>query len=49
MRDPQFVADAQKTGVDISPIPGAKVQALVQQLYATPKDIVDHAKQAIRP
>jgi len=49
MRDPQFVADAQKTGVDISPLPGAKVQALVQQLYATPKDIVERAKHAIRP
>jgi len=49
MRDPQFVADAQKTGLDVSPLPGAKVQALVQQLYATPKGIVERAKQAIRP
>ena len=49
MRDPQFVADAQKSGIDISPLPGAKVQALVQQLYATPKTIVERAKQAIRP
>jgi tripartite-type tricarboxylate transporter receptor subunit TctC len=49
MRDPQFVADAQKTGVDVSPLPGAKVQALVQQLYATPKNVVERAKQAIRP
>jgi len=49
MRDPQFVADAQKSGIDVSPLPGAKVQALVQQLYATPKTIVERAKQAIRP
>jgi tripartite-type tricarboxylate transporter receptor subunit TctC len=49
MRDPQFVADAQKSGIDISPLPGAKVQALVQQLYATPKTIVERAKQAIKP
>jgi tripartite-type tricarboxylate transporter receptor subunit TctC len=49
MRDPQFIAEAQKIGVDISPISGAKVQALVQQLYATPKDIIERAKQAIRP
>ena len=27
----------------------AKVQELVQKLYATPKDIVERAKQAIRP
>ena len=49
MRDPQFMADAQKSGIDVSPLPGAKVQALVQQLYATPKNIVERAKQAIRP
>jgi len=49
MRDPQFAADAQKTGVDISALPGARVQTLVQQLYATPKDIIERAKQAIRP
>src|SRR5215831_19328756 len=48
MRDPQFLAEAQKIGVDISPISGAKVQTLVQQLYATPKDVIERAKQAIR-
>jgi tripartite-type tricarboxylate transporter receptor subunit TctC len=48
MRDPQFLVEAQKIGVDISPISGPKVQALVQQLYATPKDIIERAKQAIR-
>ncbi|MEA2988073.1 MAG: hypothetical protein QOG83_784 [Alphaproteobacteria bacterium] len=49
MRDPQFIADAEKTGVDVSPLPGGKVQELVAKLYATPKDIVDKAKAAIRP
>jgi tripartite-type tricarboxylate transporter receptor subunit TctC len=49
MSDPQFLADAQKTGVDVSPLPGARVQALVEKLYSTPKDIVERARQAIRP
>jgi hypothetical protein len=49
MNDPQFLADAQKTGVDVSPLPGARVQAQVETLFATPKDIVERAKQAIRP
>jgi len=49
MNDPQFQADAQKVGVDVSPLPGARVQALVEKLYSTPKDIVERAKQAIRP
>jgi tripartite-type tricarboxylate transporter receptor subunit TctC len=49
MRDPQFIADAEKTGIDVSPMAGAQLQELVAKLYATPKDIIERAKQAIRP
>ena len=49
MRDPQFLADAEKGRLDVSPLSGAKVQELVQAFYATPKDIVEKARAAIRP
>jgi tripartite-type tricarboxylate transporter receptor subunit TctC len=49
MHDPQFAADAEKAGIDVSPLPGAQVQDLVQKIYATPKAILDLAKRAIRP
>src|SRR3954463_6771077 len=49
VRDPQYLADAEKTHIDISPLPGATVQELIQKLYATPKDITERAKAAIRP
>jgi tripartite-type tricarboxylate transporter receptor subunit TctC len=49
MRDPQFLADSEKIHIDISPLPGATVQDLIQKLYATPKDIVERARAAIRP
>ena len=49
MNDRQFQDDAEKIRIDISPLSGAKVQALVQKLYATPKDIVARARQAITP
>jgi tripartite-type tricarboxylate transporter receptor subunit TctC len=49
MTDPQFLADSEKMRIDISPLPGAKVQDLVTKLYATPKDIVEGAKAAIKP
>jgi tripartite-type tricarboxylate transporter receptor subunit TctC len=49
MRDPQFIADAEKTGIDVSPLPGTRVQDLVAKLYATPKTIVEQAKVASRP
>jgi tripartite-type tricarboxylate transporter receptor subunit TctC len=49
MADTAFLEDAEKLRIDISPLPGAKVQELVQKLHATPKDIVERARQAIRP
>jgi tripartite-type tricarboxylate transporter receptor subunit TctC len=49
MKDPQFLDDAEKLRVDIAPLSGAKVQEVVQKLYATPKDVVERAKLAIRP
>jgi tripartite-type tricarboxylate transporter receptor subunit TctC len=48
MADKQFLEDAEKARVDIAPLPGAKVQEVVAKLYATPKDIVERAKKAIR-
>jgi len=49
MRDQEFLHDAETMRIDISPLPGAKVQELVQKIYAAPKDIVARARQAINP
>jgi tripartite-type tricarboxylate transporter receptor subunit TctC len=49
MRDPQFLADADRLRIDITPLPGGQVQDIVQKLHATPKDIVERARAAIRP
>jgi tripartite-type tricarboxylate transporter receptor subunit TctC len=49
MRDKDFLADAETMRIDISPLSGAKVQELVQKLYASPKDMVARARQAITP
>jgi tripartite-type tricarboxylate transporter receptor subunit TctC len=49
MSDKQFLEDAEKIRIDISPLPGSKVQELVQTLYAMPKDVVARARQAITP
>jgi tripartite-type tricarboxylate transporter receptor subunit TctC len=49
MRDPQFLADAEKMRIDVAALPGATVQEMIQKLYATPKDIVELTKKAIRP
>ena len=49
MKDPNYLADAEKLRIDISPLPGTQVQQIVQKLHATPKDIVEKARAAIRP
>ena len=47
--DPAFLADAEKLGLDIEPLSGAKVQDVVAKLYATTPSIVERARKAIRP
>jgi len=47
--DAAFLADAEKLGLDIEPLSGAKVQDVVGKLYATPPTIVERARKAIRP
>jgi len=49
MEDPQFLADAKKARLEVSPASGVKVQELVEAFYATPKDVVNKARAAIRP
>jgi hypothetical protein len=49
MKDPQFLADADKQRLVVEPMNGAKVQEMVAQLYKTPPDVVARAKEAIKP
>jgi tripartite-type tricarboxylate transporter receptor subunit TctC len=49
MRDKAFLDDAAKARIEIAPLPGERVQDLVAKLYATPKAIVERARQIIKP
>jgi tripartite-type tricarboxylate transporter receptor subunit TctC len=49
MKDPQFLADAAKVHIDVSPLPGARVQQLIGAFFSTPQSVVEGARQAIRP
>jgi hypothetical protein len=49
MKDPQFLADAEKLHIDIEPLSGQKVQDVVAKLYATPNSVIELARKAIRP
>ena len=41
MTDPDFVAEANKSGLAIAPISGTQLTTLVAKIYATPKPIID--------
>lgn len=49
MRDPAFLDDAARQRLDIEPLGGAKVQALIEKVYAAPPNIVERAKAAVKP
>jgi hypothetical protein len=47
MKDPAFLAEAPKLQLDVSPMTGEEVQALVAELAKTPPDIVHRVKAAL--
>jgi tripartite-type tricarboxylate transporter receptor subunit TctC len=47
-KDPAFRADAERSGLGADGITGEEVDALVRQVYATPKDVVAKAAQAAK-
>ena len=47
MQDPELLAEAAKEKMDIHPMTGEEIDKLIQQLYATPADVVAKAARAI--
>ena len=45
MADPEFLADAEKQRLLVGPETGASVERQITEIYATPKDIVERAKE----
>ena len=43
MKDPEFLAEAEKGKLEITPVAGEEIQKLVAEVYATPKDIAAKA------
>jgi tripartite-type tricarboxylate transporter receptor subunit TctC len=49
LQDKQFLADAEKLRIDVNPSSGRKVQETVEKLYATPKLVVERARELVKP
>ncbi|MDO9441563.1 MAG: tripartite tricarboxylate transporter substrate-binding protein [Beijerinckiaceae bacterium] len=48
MKDPEFLAEAEKMKLGVDPVSGADVQKLVEDIYATPKEDVDRARLVLK-
>lgn len=47
LKDPDFLAQAAKSDIDINPVTGSEIDAMLAELYATPKDIIAKASAAM--
>ena len=47
IKDPEFVAEANKLSLEIDPLTGAQIDDLLKQAYAAPKDIVQRASEIL--
>jgi tripartite-type tricarboxylate transporter receptor subunit TctC len=48
MKDPEFLAEAGKTEMEVTPVSGASIDAFLTELYKTPKDVVEKAAAALK-
>ena len=47
MKDPELLAEAEKSKIEIDPLPGEEVSELVKQVNATPPDVVARVRAAM--
>ena len=46
MKDAEFLAEAEKRGLEINPVSGVEADKLIAEIYQTPKDVVAEAREA---
>jgi len=47
MRDPEFLAAAAKSGLDVNPVTGAQLQKMIDDMLATPRPVAERLKAII--
>jgi tripartite-type tricarboxylate transporter receptor subunit TctC len=48
MKDPEFLAEAKKLSLDVEPVSGAEVAALIREVYASPPEAVKLAADSMK-
>jgi tripartite-type tricarboxylate transporter receptor subunit TctC len=49
LADPDFIAEADKTQLEIEPMTGEAIEIMLAKAYAAPKDIVERAAELVYP
>jgi tripartite-type tricarboxylate transporter receptor subunit TctC len=47
VKDSEFLAEAKRLNLDVNPVNASAIDAMLAELYATPKDVLEKAAQAI--
>ena len=47
MQDPAYIAEVKNMKVDLAPLSGAEMQALIDQIYNAPKPVVERARDIL--
>jgi len=44
MLDKAFIADAEKIGIDVSPLGGPEIEKVMAEIEAAPQDVIDRLR-----
>ncbi len=47
VRDPDYIADARRQSLDPDPVSGEDIATLIDKIYASPPDVIAHARAAV--
>jgi hypothetical protein len=47
LKDPEYLAEAKTMKMDVDPMTGEDMEALIRKIYATPPALVDRVKMAL--
>jgi tripartite-type tricarboxylate transporter receptor subunit TctC len=46
-KDPAYIEDAAKVGIEIDPVPGSEIDQFLREAYATPKPLIARAAEIL--
>jgi tripartite-type tricarboxylate transporter receptor subunit TctC len=47
MKDPDYLAEAQRLNIDVNPVSGKALDDLLARIYATPRDVLTKVAAAV--